>query len=126
MSPDHLCEEGLAYREEIEIPFNIIFFISIILILLYGIHLNGHLKFFGLITRILLSISNLLSRLYCMLFYWYFILHFNYLTGQKKTASDSIKSRNHDAHQQILPVTTVPDIDPFFDSKTTNYFLSAE
>ena len=24
---DNLCEEGLAYREDIEIPFNIIFFL---------------------------------------------------------------------------------------------------
>ena len=32
MSLDHLCEEGLAYREDIEIPFHIIFTFSIILI----------------------------------------------------------------------------------------------
>ena len=61
MSMDHLCEEGLAYREEIEIPFNIIFFFFTILILFYGIHLNGHFYFFGLITRSFFQIYDLLS-----------------------------------------------------------------
>ena len=109
MSPDHLCEEGLAYREEI--PFNIIFSFSIILILLYGIQLNGHFYPFRLITRIFLWIYNLLSRLHCVLFYWYFILCFNHHAGQKKIALDSTESRDHNADQQILPGTTVPDID---------------
>ena len=48
-----------------------------------------------------------------MLFYWYFILHFNHYTGQKKTALDSTKSRDCNGDQQILPVTTAPDIDAF-------------
>ena len=113
MSPDHLCEEGPAYREEIEIPFNIIFSFSTILILLYGIHLNGHFYLFGLINRIFLWIYNLLYRLYCLLFYWYFILCFHHHTGQKKIAPDSTESRDHNADQQILPVTTAPDIDTF-------------
>ena len=42
MSPDHLCEEGPAHREDIEIPFHIIFSFSTILIFPYGIHLNTH------------------------------------------------------------------------------------
>ena len=46
-----------------------------------------------------------------MLFYWYFILCFNHHTGQKKIAPDSTESRDHNADQQILPATTVPDID---------------
>ena len=99
MSPDHLCEEGLAYREEIEIPFNIILSFSIILIFLYGIHLKGHFYLFRLITRIFLWIYNLLSRLHC--------------AGQKKTVPDSTESEDHNADQQILPVTTAPDIDVF-------------
>ena len=111
MSPDHLCEEGLAYREEIEIPFNIIFSFSIILILLNRIHLNGHFYLFRLITRIFLWIYNLLSRLHHILFYWYFILCFNHHAGQKKIVPDSTESRDHNADQQILPVTTAPDID---------------
>ena len=58
-------------------------------------------------------IYNLLSRFHHVLFYWYFILCFNHHTGQKKTAPDSIKSRDHEADQQILLVTTAPDIDAF-------------
>ena len=46
-----------------------------------------------------------------MLFYWYFILHFNHHAGQKKTAPDSTGSRDHEAEQLILPVTTATDID---------------
>ena len=108
---DHLCEEGPAYTEEIETPFNIIFSFSIILILLYRIHLNGHFYLFKLITRIFLWIYNLLSSLHCVLFYWYFILCFNHHAGQKKIVLDSTESRDHNTDQQILPVTTVPDID---------------
>ena len=48
-----------------------------------------------------------------MLFYWYFILHFNYYTTQQKTTQDSTKSRDRNADQQYLPVTTVPAIDTF-------------
>ena len=113
MSLDHLCEEGLAYREEIEIPFNIIFSFSIILIFLYGIQLNGHFYLFRLITRIFLWIYHLLSRLHHALLYWCFILCFNHHTGQKKTAPDSTESRDPNADQQLLPVTTAPDIDAF-------------
>ena len=48
-----------------------------------------------------------------MLFYWYFILSFNYFTGQKKTAPDTMKSRDHHTDQQTLPVTIALDIDAF-------------
>ena len=113
MSLDHLCEEGLGCREDIEISFNIIFSFSIILIFLYGIHLNGHFYFFGLITRIFLWIYNLLSRIHCVLFYWYFILCFNHYAGQKKTVLDSTESRDHNGDQQTLPITTAPVIDVF-------------
>ena len=47
MSPDHLCEEGLAHQEEIEIPFNVTLFFSILLIISTGIHLNGHFYIFS-------------------------------------------------------------------------------
>ena len=113
MSPDHLCEEGPAHREDIEIPFHIIFSVSIIFIILYGIHLTGHFYFFGLATRIFLWTYNLLSGIYCVLFYWYFILCFNHYAGQKETTLDSTESRDHNADQQNLPVTTVPVIDAF-------------
>ena len=48
-----------------------------------------------------------------MLFYWYFILCFNYYAGQQKTTLDCTESRDHNANQQYLPVTTVPTIDTF-------------
>ena len=53
MSPDQLCEEVLAYREEIDIPFNIILSFSLLLIISYGKHINGHFYLFRLIARIL-------------------------------------------------------------------------
>ena len=56
---------------------------------------------------------NFLSGIYRMLFYWYFILCFNHYTGQKKTALDSTKSRDHNADQQNLPETAEPTIDAF-------------
>ena len=48
-----------------------------------------------------------------MLFYWYFILHFNHCAGLKETTPDSIESRDRNADQQILPVTAAPAIDAF-------------
>ena len=48
-----------------------------------------------------------------MLFYWYSNLCFNHYTGQKKTALDFTESRDHSADQEVLPVTTVSDIDAF-------------
>ena len=105
MSPDHLCEEGLAHREDIEIPFHIIFSFSTILIFLYEIYLNGHFNFFRLTTRIFLWTYKFLSGIYHVLFYWYFILYYNHCAGQKKTTLDSIESRDCDADQQNLPVT---------------------
>ena len=48
-----------------------------------------------------------------MLFYWYFILHFNHYAGQQKTTLDSTESRDHNADHQNLPVTTAPAIDAF-------------
>ena len=53
MSPDHLNEEGPAEPEEIEIPLNIIFFFSILLIRSYGTHFKRHFHLFGLLARIL-------------------------------------------------------------------------
>ena len=113
MSQEYLCEEGPAYRENIEILFHIIFSFSIILIFLYGIHLNGHFYFFGLPTRIFMWMYNLLSGIYLVLFYWYFILHFNHCVGQKETTPDSTESRDRNADQQNLPVTAMPAIDTF-------------
>ena len=110
MSLDHLCEEGLAYREEIEIPFNVILSFSILFIISYGIHLNGHFYLFGLIIRIFFWIYHLWSRLHHVLFYWCFLLCFNHHIGQKETTLDSTQSRDCQTDQQILSVASAPDI----------------
>ena len=123
MSPEHLCEEGPAYREDIEIPFHIILSFSTILVFLYRIHLNVHFYLFRLTTRIFVWTYNFLSGIYCMLFYWYFILHFSHCVGEKKTTPDSTKSRDHDTAQQNLPVTAAPTIDAFVTVRTQIIFL---
>ena len=123
MSLDHLCEEGPAYREDIEIPFHITFSFSIILIFLCGIHLNGHFYFFRLTTRIFLWMYNLLSGIYRVLFYWYLIICFNHCTGQKETTLDSPESRYRNVDQQNLPVTAAPAIDAFVTVKPQIIFF---
>ena len=59
MSLDHLCEEGPAHQEEIEIPFNVVLFFSILLMTSYGIHLNVQFYIFGFIARVLFWIFEL-------------------------------------------------------------------
>ena len=83
MSPDHLNEEGLAEFEEIEIPFSIIFLLSILLTISYGIHFNRYFYIFGLLARILLRTFEIWTIIQDELFYWYFILSFNYDIKQK-------------------------------------------
>ena len=50
-----------------------------------------------------------------MLFYWYFLLCFNYDIRQKETSSDSTQSRDQQTdiedYQQILPEAPAPDIE---------------
>ena len=48
---------------------------------------------------------------------------FNHHVGQKKTASDSTKSRDCKADQQILPVTSAPDIDTLLTVRPQITFL---
>ena len=79
---DHLCEEGPAHREDIEIPFHVVFSFSMILLFLYGIHFNVHFYFFGFIIWILSRTHDFLSDIYCRLFYWYFILLSNHYADQ--------------------------------------------
>ena len=107
-----LNEEGLAEQEEIEIPLNIIFFFSILLIISYGTHFNRHFYLFGLITRILFWTYEYWIILQDVLFYWYFLLHFNCYIRHKGIPPDSTKSRDQPIDQQILlevpaPVTEV-------------------
>ena len=65
MSSDHLCEEGPAHREDIEIPFYAIFLFSKILIFFNRIHLNAHFYFFGLVIRIFSHANQFLSDIPC-------------------------------------------------------------
>ena len=123
MSPDHLCEEGLAHREEIEIPFNVILSFSILLIISYGIHLNGNFYFFGLIARIFFWIYHLWSRLHHALFYWYFPFRFNHYIRQKETTPNSTQSRDCQTDQQILLETFAPDIEVLLTVRPQITFL---
>ena len=124
MSLDHLCEEGPAHREEIEIPFNVILFFSILLTISYGIHLNGHFYIFRFIARILFWIYESWSRLQHALFYWYFLLCFNYYIRPKETTPDSTQSRDQQLDQQTLPETPAPDTEVFITVRPQINFLS--
>ena len=92
MSPDHLCEEGPAEFEEIEVPFSIIFLLFILLS--YVIHFNGHFYIFGLLARIFLKTLGIWTITQDALFYWYFILCFNYDIRKKERPWDSTQSRD--------------------------------
>ena len=94
MSPDHLNEEDLAELEEIEILFSIILLLSILLTISCGIHFNGHFDIFGLLARILFQTYDFWTIIQDVLFYWYFLLCFNYDIRQKETPSDSTQSRD--------------------------------
>ena len=109
MSLDHLNEEGPAEPEEIEIPPNIILFFSILLIISYGTHFNGHFHLFGLLARILFWIYKLWTIIQDALFHWYFLSCFNYYIRQKETSSDSTRSRDQQINQQIILEVPVPD-----------------
>ena len=88
MSLDNLNKEGPAELEEIKIPFSIILLFSVLLTISYGIHFNGHFYTFVLLARILFHTSEIWTIIWDALFYWYFLLHFNYDTKQKEKSSD--------------------------------------
>ena len=94
MSLDHLCEEGPAEFEEIEVPSSIIFLLCILLTISYMIHFTGCFYIFGLLARIFLRIYGIWTAVQDVIFYWYFILHFNYDTKYKEIPSDSTQSRD--------------------------------
>ena len=94
MSPDYINEEGPAELGEIEIPFSIIFLLSIFLTISYRIHFNGHFYIFGLLAGILFWTYEFWTIIQDALFYWYFLLHFNCDIRQKETSSDSTQSRD--------------------------------
>ena len=113
MSLDHLCEEGPAHREDIKIPFHVIFSVSMILLFLYEIHLNAHFYFFGLIIRILSWTYKFLLDIYRMLLYWYFILRFNHCVGHNMQIPDSTQSRDCEEDHINLPMTDTPTVDTY-------------
>ena len=127
MSPDHLNEEGLAEFEEIEIPFSIIFLLSVLLNISYRIHFNGHFYIFGLLAGILFRTYEIWKIIQYLLFYWYFLLHFNYDIKQKERSSDSTQSRDQsidlEAYQQILPESLVPTTEIIRDIRPQIHFL---
>ena len=94
MSLDHLNKEGPAELEEIEIPFSIILLFSVLLTISYGIHFIGHFYIFRLLARILFRTCEIWTIIQDVLFYWNFLLHFNYGTKPKEMSSDSTQSRD--------------------------------
>ena len=69
MSQDHLNEEGPEELEEIEIPFSIIFLLSVLLTISYRIHFSGHFYIFGLLARILFRTYEIWAKIQDALFY---------------------------------------------------------
>ena len=113
MSPDHLCKEGPAHSEDIKIPLHVIFSFSTILLFLYGIHLDAHFYFFGLIIRILSQTYKFLSDIYCILLYWYFILQFNHYVSHNLQIPDSTQSRDCKEDHINLPMMDVLTVDTY-------------
>ena len=74
-------------------------------------------------ARTLFWIYESLSRLQHMLFYWYFLLCFNYYIRPKETSSDSTQSRDQQLNQQTLPETPVPDTEVFITIRSQIIFL---
>ena len=113
MSLDHLCEEGPAHREDIKIPFHVIFSFLTILFFLCGINLNAHFYFVGLIIEIFSLAYQFLLQIHHVLLYWYFILRFSHCVGHKLQILDSTQSRDREEDQINLPVTATLTIDTY-------------
>ena len=91
---DHLSEEGLTELKEIEVPFSIIRSLLVILAISYFIHFNGYFYIFGLLARVFLRMFHTWTTFQDVIFYWYFILHFNYDIKDKDRLPDSAQSRD--------------------------------
>ena len=79
----------------------------------YGIHFNGHFYIFGLLASIFYQAYGIWTTSQDVLFYWYFLLCFNYDIKQKeKRSSDLTQSRDRpidlEAYQHILPESPAP------------------
>ena len=58
-----------------------------------------------------------------MLFYWYFLLHFNYYIRPKETTPDSTQSRDYQTDQQTLPEMLAPDTEVLITVRPQINFL---
>ena len=112
MSPDHLCEEGPAHTEDIEIPFHVIFHSQQFV---FSMEYNSmqFFYFFGLIIRIFSCAYKFLSEIYHVLLYWYFILRFSQYVGHQLQILDSTQSRDCEEDQINLPMTATLTIDMY-------------
>ena len=113
MSPDHLGEEGPAHRQDIKIPFHVVFLFSTILLFLYRIHFNAYFYFFGLIIWILSWTYKFLSDICSILLYWCFILQFNHYADQSVQIPDSTQSRDREEDHINLPMMDTLTVDTF-------------
>ena len=90
------------------------------------IHFNGHFYIFGLLARIFLRIYGIWTIAQDTLFYWYFILRFNYDIKQKERSLDSTQSKDQlidlEAYQQILPESPAPTTEIIRDIRQQIHF----
>ena len=63
------------------------------------------------------------SRLQHVLFYWYFLLHFNCFIWPKEKTPDSTQSRDQQLDQQTLPETPAPDTEVLITVRPQINFL---
>ena len=117
MSLDHLCKEGPAEVEDIEIPSNIIFIFTILLVTFYGTHNNVHFYLFGFITTVLYQTFQSGADLYGAIICWYLIIRFNCLQSQRIPSLDSAMSRARYNLQHASQQTKVPRLEIIFSSK---------
>ena len=108
MSLDHLCKEGPAEAEDIEIPSSIIFIFTILLVTFYRTHNNVHIIIY--FDSLLLFFTGLFSQdlTYTVWYFigiWSFILtayshkEYHYWT---QPWADTIKIHNTLHHKQKL------------------------
>ena len=90
----------------------------------YRMHFNRHFYIFGLLLFWTYEIWTIIQD---VLFYWYFLLHFNYDIKQKERSSDSTQSRDQPidlkACQQILPESLAPTKEIIRDIRPQIHFL---
>ena len=122
MSPDHLCEEGLANREGIDIPFNIILSFSILLTISYRIHLNEHFDLYGLIARIFFGYitcgPGYITRCFTGIFFYISII-----TSSKRKQHWTLPIVETIKQNKILPEIFAPDTGVILTARPQITFL---